>query len=89
MKSYKFFVSGRVQGVYYRAHIAKSAQSKGFSGYVKNLDDGRVEAAVSCEENQLAVFRKILNIGSPASSVSMIEEQLTDEAFKGEFEIRY
>jgi len=89
MQSYKFFVSGRVQGVYYRAYVAKSAQSEGFSGYVKNLDDGRVEAAVSCDENRLALFRKILDIGSPASSVAMVEEQLTDEEFSGEFEIRY
>ena len=89
MQSYRFFVSGRVQGVYYRAHVAKSAQSEGFSGYVKNLEDGRVEAAVSCEENRLAVFREILNIGSPASSVAMIEEHLSDEEFKGAFEIRY
>ncbi len=89
MQSYRFTVSGRVQGVYYRANVAKNAQRAGFSGYVKNLADGRVEAAVSCHEEQLGDFKKILNIGSPASSVSSIEETFIEECFNGEFEIRY
>ncbi len=89
MQSYRFFISGRVQGVYYRANVAKNAQKSGFSGYVKNLNDGRVEAAVSCKEEQLESFKKILHNGSPASRVSSIEEQPIDELFNGEFEIRY
>ena len=89
MKSCRFFVSGRVQGVFYRANVAKNASKAGFSGYVRNLPDGRVEAVVSCEAERLEAFRKILNIGSPASRVSMIEEQFIDEQFSGEFEIRY
>lgn len=89
MQSYRFFVSGRVQGVYYRANVAKNAQLSGYSGYVKNLEDGRVEAAVSCSEEELESFKKILHIGSPASSVSSIEEHAIDEYFNGEFEIRY
>jgi acylphosphatase len=89
MKSYRFFITGRVQGVFYRANVAKNAQSEGFSGYVRNLDDGRVEAAVSCRKEELENFKKILHIGSPASSVSSIEEHSIDEYFNGEFEVRY
>ena len=89
MKNCRFFVSGRVQGVFYRANVAKNAQSEGFSGYVRNLEDGRVEAVVSCEAERLEAFRKILNTGSPASSVTSIEEQCIDEQFSGAFEIRY
>jgi len=89
MQSYKFFISGRVQGVYYRANVANNAQKSGFSGYIKNLNDGRVEAAVSCHDEQIEAFKTILHNGSPASSVSSIEEQPIDEHFNGEFEIRY
>lgn len=89
MINYRFFISGRVQGVYYRANVAKNAQNAGFSGYVKNLDDGRVEAVVSCRNEHLPAFKTILHNGSPASSVSSIEEQPIDELFNGEFEIRY
>ena len=89
MKSYRFFISGRVQGVFYRANIAKNAQTAGFSGYVRNLDDGRVETVVSCEEERLENFKKILKNGSPKSNVVSIDEQVIDELFSGDFEIYY
>ena len=89
MISFHYYISGRVQGVYYRANVAKNAQKAGFSGYVKNLDDGRVEAVVSCEEERLVSFKKILKEGSPKSDVTSIDEQLIDECFSGVFEIYY
>jgi len=88
MKSYKFVVSGRVQGVYYRANIAKNAKKAGFSGYVKNLDDGRVEACVTCEEEELETFKAILQKGSPLSKVIAIEARSCEEHFSGPFEVR-
>ncbi|MEN8146335.1 MAG: acylphosphatase [Campylobacterota bacterium] len=89
MSNYRFFISGRVQGVYYRANVAKNAQNAGFSGYVRNLDDGRVEATVSCEEVRLEIFIKILKEGSPKSDVTSIDEQVIAELFSGDFEIYY
>ena len=88
MQSHKFIVSGRVQGVYYRANVAKNAKKAGFSGYVKNLEDGRVEACVTCEEKDLETFRAILRKGSPLSKVRQLEEQLCDEEYSGPFEVR-
>ena len=88
MKSYKFFVSGRVQGVYYRANVAKNAKKAGFSGYVKNLEDSRVEACVYCDETAVEAFKTILKKGSPISKVSAIEEAVCSEIFSGAFEVR-
>ncbi len=88
MKSYKFLVSGRVQGVYYRVNVAKNAQESGFSGYVKNLEDGRVEACVTCLEANLVRFKKILQKGSFASSVKGIEEGICSEVFTQGFSVR-
>lgn len=88
MRSYKFFVSGRVQGVYYRANVSKNAQEAGFNGYVKNLDDGRVEAGVTCDEAGLVRFKKILQKGSVSSQVVAIEVLESSEVFSGPFEVR-
>ena len=39
MKSYRFIISGRVQGVWYRRSIQVGANMAGFSGYVRNLPE--------------------------------------------------
>jgi len=88
MKSYRFLISGRVQGVFYRANVSKHACEAGFSGYVRNLEDGRVEAAVSCAEERLGEFIALLQRGSEASRVDGIEQSVTDETFSGTFAVR-
>lgn len=88
MKSYRFLISGRVQGVFYRANVSRNARDAGFSGYVRNLDDGRVEAAVSCAEERLGEFIALLRRGSEASRVDGIEQSATDETFIGTFDVR-
>ena len=88
MPSYKFLVSGRVQGVYYRANVAKNAQKAGFSGYVKNLEDGRVEAVVTCDPSELEAFKTILEKGSPLSKVTSLEEHTCSEHYSGAFSVQ-
>jgi len=88
MKSYIFLISGRVQGVWYRATVQKNAQAGGFSGYVKNLPDGRVEAGVMCEEKQLDNFISLLEKGSERSYVDHIEQEECAEIFSGGFRVR-
>ena len=73
MKRYSCIAKGKVQGVWYRRHVSEMAQSAGFSGYVRNLPDGTVEAVVDTDEAGLEAFKKILFKGSPMSIVTEVE----------------
>ncbi len=67
------WVSGRVQGVYYRGTAVSRARESGISGYARNLPDGRVEVLAQGVEAAVADFIQWLWIGSSASKVSAVE----------------
>ena len=64
------FVSGRVQGVFYRATCVRKAQSLGLTGFARNLGDGRVEVLACGEQAAVEQFVEWLWVGSPASKVT-------------------
>jgi len=74
------FVSGRVQGVFYRATCVRKAQSLGLIGFARNLDDGRVEVLACGEAAAVDQFTAWLWEGSPASKVSAVESLEVDPA---------
>ena len=88
MQNYRFLITGKVQGVWYRKHVAEKAMKQGFFGYVRNLEDGRVEAGAALEDDDFAFFIAILEEGSPASRVDNIEQFESNEEFSKSFEIR-
>lgn len=69
----KCFVSGRVQGVYYRATVARRAAELGITGYARNLPDGRVEVLACGAGEAVARFLEALWTGSTASKVRAVE----------------
>jgi acylphosphatase len=66
------FVSGRVQGVYYRASTQQEAHRLGVSGYAKNLPDGRVEVLAVGPPEAVKALTKWLWQGSPPSKVAQV-----------------
>jgi len=68
-----YWVKGRVQGVFYRTSAQDQACQLGLSGWVRNLDDGRVEAVACGTEQQLTEFETWLEQGSPMSRVDTVE----------------
>jgi len=90
MEVYKFIVSGRVQGVFYRKFVSQNAMKKQFQGYIKNLKDGRVEVVAALLDDDLPAFQKILKEGSPMSRVDNIELTVLkeDDLVYDGFEIR-
>jgi acylphosphatase len=77
-------VSGRVQGVWYRASTQARAAELGLTGHARNLDDGRVEVIACGEPEAVAALCDWLWRGSPGSSVKAVEiEELELEALGG------
>ena len=74
----KFIISGMVQGVGYRFFAQRSAARHQVFGYIKNLEDGRVEAFVEAPEKAVEGFRNDLLAGPSFSSVEHIEEIVLD-----------
>lgn len=69
----RLLISGRVQGVFYRASCLDEARSRGLSGWVRNLPDGRVEALLQGPEEQVESMIKWCYKGPPHAQVSQID----------------
>lgn len=82
-------VSGRVQGVFFRASTRKEARRLGIDGWVRNLPDGRVEVLACGPGDALEALRAWLNQGPPGARVDhvRIEFREADEPLSG-FNVR-
>lgn len=89
-KAVHLFISGKVQGVFYRATAVEVARKLGLAGWVRNLPDGRVEAVAQGDEEQIEEFIRWCRNGPPAARVEDIEVEpwLYDPSLR-DFEIRY
>jgi acylphosphatase len=74
------FVSGRVQGVFYRATCVRKAKELGVRGFARNLDDGRVEVLACGETVAVEQLVAWLWEGSPSSRVTAVETAELDPA---------
>jgi acylphosphatase len=73
-KARRYFVSGDVQGVGFRYFVRHEVQRTGnISGFVRNLQDGRVEVYAEGAEGDLSALEAILRRGPSGSSVSDVE----------------
>lgn len=72
-------VTGRVQGVWFRATTQQRAAQLGLVGYARNLVDGTVEVLACGEEGQVDLLSEWLWLGSPGSKVDQVVCELADE----------
>ncbi len=64
MRAYRFLVTGRVQGVGFRAYVQAEARRMGYTGWVRNRRDGSVEAVVAgLDPSRADFFRQRLQHG--------------------------
>ena len=83
-----FVVEGRVQGIGFRDFVRRIARDHGVRGWVRNREDGRVEAVATADAAALARFESDLRAGSRLSRIESIDTSDLDETPFSEFEIR-
>jgi acylphosphatase len=82
------FVSGRVQGVFYRATTRDTARERGVDGWVRNLADGRVEAVFEGAAEDVEEMVEWCHEGSPQARVEDVDVEYGDPEGVDGFEIR-
>jgi len=83
------FVSGTVQGVYFRATTRDEARGRGVDGWVRNLDDGRVEAVFEGPEDAVEEMIEFCHEGSEAARVGDVEVSYEEPEKEKGFEVRW
>jgi acylphosphatase len=82
------FVSGRVQGVYFRATTRDTAREHGVDGWVRNLEDGRVEAVFEGPRDAVETLVAFCETGSPAASVDNVAVDYEEPTGADGFRVR-
>lgn len=73
MPSYRYLVSGRVQGVGFRYFARQRADRLGVAGFARNLPNGSVEVVAEGEAEAMAAFEDALRQGPSFSDVTNVE----------------
>ena len=84
-------ISGRVQGVWFRASTKEKAEQLGLTGWVKNTNDGKVEVMFEGEEKLIQKMLNWCHQGPPLANVENVEiikQKKSSNVFDG-FSIRY
>lgn len=66
------YISGKVQGVWYRASTKEIAEKLGLTGWARNLADGRVEVFACGDQDKLAELHEWLKHGPRTAKVSEV-----------------
>ena len=82
-------VSGRVQGVFFRAWTRERAEALGLTGWIRNCPDGHVEAHVEGEDSLVEQLLELLRRGPPAAQVENLRTWDVEPCEFDDFEVRH
>ncbi len=86
----RLLISGRVQGVWFRASTREVATDLGLRGWVRNLPDGCVEVTAQGPDSQVESLITWCHQGPPGSRVGRVEVSEVEAADEGTgFEVRW
>jgi len=83
----RFIISGRVQGVFFRASTREQAQRLGLGGCARNLRDGRVEVLAVGADDAIQQLEQWLQHGPPSARVDHVERTSTEIDAKDGFSV--
>ena len=88
-KAVHVVIAGRVQGVWFRAWTAEQAERRGLDGWVRNRDDGNVEAVFSGAATEVDKMIAACWGGPPLARVDAVAVTTWDREVEPGFETRY
>lgn len=81
MRRVRVFVSGRVQGVFFRAETEHTATAQQLTGWVRNLEDGRVEVLIEGADADVDKMIAWCKKGPPAARIDRVD--IVEEPYTG------
>ena len=87
--SHHVIITGRVQGVFYRAWAQAQARELGVSGWIRNCPDGTVEANLAGEEEAVARMIQRMGEGPSNARVDAVTVEDSEAESLGRFEVRH
>lgn len=83
MKTVKLHISGSVQGVFFRAFIKESADKLDLKGFVRNLDNGKVEVVAEGRDENINQMIEVSKKGPAHADVKNVDvEEINHQGFK-------
>ena len=79
-KSVRLYISGTVQGIFFRQFIKDNAERNNIKGFVRNLEDGRVEIFAEGNVEDVQKIIELCKVGPKHSKIDKVE--VKDETFK-------
>lgn len=87
MPAARFHVSGKVQGVWFRAATREQAERFALCGYARNLPDGRVEVLAVGEEGAISALERWLWQGPPQARVEEVARESAEAEVTSGFHV--
>ena len=71
-KSVRLYVEGTVQGVFFRGFVKENAERLNVKGFVRNLDDGRVEIFAEGDTNDVNAMTEVVKKGPKHAQIKRV-----------------
>ena len=84
MKTIRVYISGTVQGVLYRKHLEEQGNKIGVRGFLRQNQDGRIEAVFEGTENKVNQMLEVCKQGTKHATVRNVEvHEIKYQGFEG------